>query len=137
MISFNLCDFTPYLIKLILFFLNSCPPHFLLVSKQSNIACHPFFEYQFLTLCKKGALTFISLHSQPNLKPNHLCVSDFVKIERCTALAAETFSEPQQTTNMEHFAKIESRELFSQNAPSQMFNRVLNTPPDNRCYFSS
>ena len=36
------------------------------------------------------------------------------------------YSKPCQMSKVEHFAK--NVQLFSQNAPSQMFDRILNTP---------
>ena len=42
---------------------------------------------------------------------------------------AETYSEPSPISKIERFAKIvNSHQLFSQNAPSQMFDMDLNTP---------
>ena len=51
--------------------------------------------------------------------------------------AGEPYSEPCQTSKIESFAKIaaRSRQLLSQNSPSQIFDRDWNIPISN-IYFA-
>ena len=55
---------------------------------------------------------------------NHAVIGVFKNVRNSWE---STYSEPCQTSKMEHFAKIVNGYLFLQNTPFYMFGRVLNT----------